>query len=600
MTEQRVRFRKQTETPGTFMVWRKLHRRHLRWATLALALSLLLHLLVILFFPGLMVYGFNREGLTEKEHVAVRLRDVRMQPELAEADRRPARFRPETARGTVAGDAAAESMAFRKPVDQADVEPRRVGAGILAGESHSLAEPETVDRPVWEPRQEVLGISRKLVQDERAALPRRYVDAIPRQATGGDIAAPADRADIGKVASGGESYDLIDDPSKFGWGRASGGGSGDGGSRKVTPEKISLEEPKRLFDEKQRVSVLKALEQYLKADVYVYQPALDSRYNYCRIEIKRRTSDLLPVLAKDVLLVQDASASITEQKLYYCREGMLKALELLGPEDRFNVVEFRDVSKRCFPEWSPVNPDSLQKAREFIGAMISVGDTDIFGSLKELLELPRKPGRPVVTVVVGDGVATVGLTDRAQIIEGFSRANQGDISVFTMGTYAGANAYLLDLLSYRNRGDTLIVKTGRWDIPARLEGRVREVSRPVLSDVRFRFAGQVWCEAYPALTSNLYMDRPLVLMGRYPRDARRLIFQATGRADDIECDMVFDLDLSKAMDGDKGIRTEWAWQKAYSLIGEHTKTRKDGVMAELKQLRKDYGIKIPYRDELSR
>lgn len=600
MAEQKLSFRKQTETPGAFLIWRKLHRRHLQWATLAVVISLLLHLLLILLFPGLTIYGFNRELLLERARVAVHLNDVRLQPEPVDADRRPARFRPELARGTVAGDAAAESMAFRKPVDQADVEPRRVGAGSLAGEQRSLVEPEAVDRPVWEPRQEVLSINRRLVQDEKASVPRRYVAAIPRQADGADIAAPADRADIGRMSSGGESYDLIDDPSKFGWGRPAAGGGGDGGPGKVTPPKIIIEEPKRLFDEKQRVSVLKALETYLKADVYVYQPVLDPHYNYCRIEIKRRTSDLLPVLAKDLLLVQDASASITEQKLYFCREGMLRALELLGQDDRFNVVEFRDVAKLCFREWEPVNADSLQKAREFIGAMTSAGDTDIFGSLKGLLELPRKPGRPVVTVVVSDGVATVGLTDRSQIIESFSQANLGAISVFTMGTYAGANAYLLDLLSYRNRGDTTIVKTGRWDIPMIMEGRVREVSRPVLSDVRFRFAGQVWCEAYPALTGNLYLDRPLVLFGRYPREARRLIFQATGRADDIECDMVFDMDLSQAMDGDKGIRTAWAWQKVYSLIGEHTKTRKDAVMAELKQIRKDYGIKIPYRDELSR
>jgi hypothetical protein len=596
MAKQQLNFRRQAEPSGTLIVWRKLHRRHLQWALLAVVFSLLLHVLLILVFPGLTIYGFSREMLAEKVRVAVQLRDVRLQPAPGEEDRRPARFRPDSAGGTVAGDSAAESMAFRKPIDQADVEPRRVGAGSLAGEKQGLVEPVAVDRPVWEPRQEVFSINRKLVDDEKAALPRRYVSAIPRQANAGDIAGPADREDIGKGVGVGVSYDYIDDPSRFGWGRASAGGGGDGGRR---PEKIIVEEPKR-FDERQRASVLKALEKYLKADVYVYRPALDSRYGYCRIEIKRRTDELLPVLNKDLLLVQDASASITEQKLYFCREGMLKALELLGPDDRFNVVEFRDVAKRCFPEWSAVNPDTLQKAREFIGDMRSIGDTDIFGSLKELLELPRKSGRPVVTMVVSDGVATVGLTDRAQIIETFSQENQGSVSVFTMGTYAGANAYLLDLLSYRNRGDTFIVKTGRWDIPAVLEAQVREVSRPVLSDVRFRFAGQVWCEAYPALTSNLYLDRPLVLFGRFPKAARQLIFQATGRADDIQCDMVFDIDLSKAMEGDKGIQTDWAWQKVYALIGEHTKTRNDGLMVELKQLRKDYGIKIPYRNELTR
>ncbi len=593
----KVSFRQATEPAGAFQVWRRLHRRHLQWAFLAVVFSVILHVLVILLFPGWMIYGFQAERVDDSKRVDLQLRDVRVQMEESEADRRPARFRPEAARGTVAGDSSSESVAFRRPVDEAAVEPRRIGAGALVGETRTLVEPEAVNRPVWEPRQDILSINRKLVQDDVAALPRRYVPAIPRQANGADISAPADRGamESGLVAT--LSYELVDDPARFSWGRG-GGGYGRGGRLEEPVPKISLENPRPEFSEEQRVSVLKALEKYLKAEVYVYHSAADPRYGYCRIEIQRRTSDLLPVLAKDLLLVQDASASITEQKLYYCREGLLKALELLGPEDRFNVIEFRDGTRRCFPEWAVADLDSLQKAREFILDMKASGDTDIFGSLKELLDLPRKPGRPVIAMVVSDGVATVGLTDRSQIIESFSQANRGDLSVFTLGTYAGANAYLLDLLSYRNRGDTHIMRTGRWDIPQFLEARTREVSRPVLSDVRFRFAGQVWCEGYPALTSNLYLDRPLVLFGRFPREARRLVFQATGRADDIECDMVFDLDLTKARDGEKTIRTDWAWQKTYSLIGEHSRTRDRGIMDQLRQLRKDYGIRIPYRNEL--
>jgi Ca-activated chloride channel family protein len=245
-----------------------------------------------------------------------------------------------------------------------------------------------------------------------------------------------------------------------------------------------------------------------------------------------------------------------------------------------------------------VNPDTLQQAREFIGRMESVGNTDIFDALKDLLQFPRKPGRPVIMVVASDGDATMGMTDHTRIIEAFSQANHGEVSVFTLGTFPGVNAYLLDLLSYRNRGDTFIVKTGRWDIPSVFESRVREVSRPVLSDVRFRFAGQTYCEAYPLLTANLYLDRPLVIYGRFIKGTRRLVFQATGQADDIQCDMVFDLDLEKAMTGDAGVRTSWAWQRAYYLIGEHTRTKQPGIITELGRLGKTFNIKVPYMAEL--
>ena len=605
-SSRQLNFRKKKkESLGTIEIIKRLHRRHVVWYGIAVLASILVHLLLILFLPGISAYKIEPGRVFEKP-VSLRLEDVKVVPETPESERRPPKFKPETARGSsVAGEIGAEMTTVRRTTDEAVVEPRQVGAGVLIGEQRTLAEPVPVDRPLWEPRQEILSINQKIVKDTAAvSRPRRYMQAVPRSSAGLDIAAPANRSDLerGLVSTG--AYYLVEDPSRFAWGRnvPTGIGTGGGKPREVPPPKTTLqEEPRKLTEEdRKRVTILKALEKYLKADVYVYHTPTDPFYDYCRIEIKRRTPELLPVLPKDLLLVQDGSASITEQKLHFCREGMLKALELLGPGDRFNVVEFRDSASRCFETWATVDPDNLQRAREFIGRMESVGNTDIFDSLKDLITTPRKTGRPVIMVVVSDGVASSGLTDHSLIIEAFRQANRGGVSVFTLGTYPGVNAYLLDLLSYRNRGDTFVVKTGRWDIPTVLESRVREVSRPVLSDVRFRFAGQTYCEAYPILTANLYLDRPLVLYGRFPRTAHQLVFQATGRADDIQCDMVFDIDPAKAMKGEPDIRTQWAWQRAYFLIGEHNRTKQPGILTELRQLGKSFGIKIPYRNELGR
>ncbi len=578
-----------------------MRRRNLLWYGLAIVASLILHVAVFLMLPGFSVYRVADRPASEKQ-ISLKLADVKSVPDQPEVDRRPPKFKPDTARGVVAGEVGAEATSIRRAQDESAVEPRQVGAGVLIGEQRNLAEPVPVDRPVWEPRQEILTINQKVARDDSSMpKPRRYMETVPRSEAGLDITAPASREALesGLVSTG--AYYLVDDPSQFSWGRNVPAGAGPGGAPRDVPppRKITEEEPRKLIEEKQaRVNILKALEKHLKADVFVYHSPKGTTFDYCRIEIKRRTTDLLPVLGKDLLLVQDGSASITEQKLHFCREGLLKSLELLGPSDRFNVVEFRDSVVSCFDTWSTVSPHSLQQAREFIGRMESVGNTDIFDSLKDLLKFPRKPGRPMIMVMASDGAATVGITDHTRIIEAFSQANQGEVSVFTLGTFPGVDAYLLDLLSYRNRGDTFIVKTGRWDIPAVFESRVREISRPVLSDVRFRFAGQTYCDAYPVLTANLYLDRPLVIYGRFMKGTKRLVFQATGQADDIQCDMVFDLDVEKAIPGDAAIRTSWAWQRAYYLIGEHTRTRQPGIITELGRLGKTFNIKIPYMPEL--
>ncbi len=595
MNNERLNFRAASAPVDAAVVWRRIRRQHFVSAGIAVLVSLLLHLLLLWIFPGFDIGGFVRERLVEVRR-PLRVQDVRVQPESADSQPRPPRFRPEVVAAGGTGAGAGESTALRRPIDEALIEPRDAGRGVLLGEERSLREPTPAEPPRWQPRAEILQIEQKIVRDEDSALPRRYTPKIERLSGAPDVVQPADRSDLGKGPADLSIFGALGDPSRFAWGRPAGGGGRAGGlaPTRATPPGIPSDPDER----EKAMANLKRLDKLLRADAYVYQSLADPQYLYCRIEIKRKGDDVLPVLAKDVLFVQDASASITEQKLYFCREGLLKSLAQLGPDDRFNVVEFRDKAARCFKDWAPVNPDSLARAGEFIGQMKSEGNTDIFGSLKELLDVGRQPGRPVILQVISDGVATVGLTDRSKIIEAFSQENRGGVSVFTMGTYPGANAYLLDLLSARNRGDSAIVRTGRWDIPTVAETRMREVARPVLNDVRFRFAGQASAETLPRLTSNLYLDKPLVLFARYPRDMRQLVFQATGQAGEVACDMVFTIDLEKAAAGDREIRTQWAWQKIYDLIGEHHRTQQESVLAEIRAVAKAYGIRVPYRDEL--
>jgi hypothetical protein len=582
---------------GAASILQRLRRRHVAIAMTAAVLSLLLHLALLRLFPGFTVYGFVRQQLRERQ-TPLRLKEVELQPARLETGKRPTRYQPEAARGTLAGDVQGEAVSFRRTTDEGIMEPRMAGAGTLVGDLKSLAEPPPQTRVTWEPRTEILQIQDRVVRDEVSALPRRFTPAVVRSG-GRDIAMPADRYDPSVAATALAPEGGSGDPADFTWGHPVAGGGRGGGTPPPPKEEPLAREPVRLTGERpEQITRLRPLERLLKVEAQTYRALTDARYAYCRIEIKRLGPDVLPVLPKDMLFVQDGSASVTEQKLHFCRDGLLRALAQLNPNDRFNVVEFRDEVKRCFPDWAPVTTANVQMAQAFIGAMQSTGNTDIYGSLRELLDLPRVPGRPVTLLMASDGVATVGLTDRSLIIETFSRTNAGAVSVFTLGTYKGANAYLLDLLSYRNRGDALIVTSGRWDIPDALEQRAREISRPVLGDVQFRFANQSACEAYPRLTSNLYLDRPLVLYGRYPRDATRLVFQVTGRAGAVPCDMVFSIDLQTVPEGSREIRTQWAWQKVYDLIGRHASTDDPATLEEIRRTGKVFGLRIPYRNEL--
>ena len=104
---------------------------------------------------------------------------------------------------------------------------------------------------------------------------------------------------------------------------------------------------------------------------------------------------------------------------------------------------------------------------------------------------------------------------------------------------------------------------------------------------------------YPAQSENLYADRALVLYGRCPRGTKEIAFQAVGQAAEAKCDMVFSLALDKKREsGDKAIRTSWARQKIYHLMGRYARRGDASLISEMEQTARSYRVDFPYRSDL--
>ena len=230
--------------------------------------------------------------------------------------------------------------------------------------------------------------------------------------------------------------------------------------------------------------------------------------------------------------------------------------------------------------------------------MRAEGATDIFASVRTLQALPRDPARPLIAVVITDGQATTGLTESTKIIGQFSALNDGNCSVFALGTHGRANAYLLDLLSFCNRGSSVIVTTGRWDIPKKIEELVTGISRPVLGNIGVTADWTSKADLQPLPSANLFADRPLEYYGSMPPGVTNLVIQIRGEGGAAKCDVIFQLDLNAAPAGGESLRTGWARRKMHSLIGAYARDPQAEILREMRQLSRQYNLPIPYRSEL--
>jgi Mg-chelatase subunit ChlD len=586
------------QEPGALVLRGGAAGPHVFLALIAGLLSAGLHVAVVLYLPKIELRvrrPVSRQVAPRPPEQSMRLGNVEREPQATVT--RPA--------GLDSGDVSLNAEAMREMAAAAErpaeaaLEPQAVRPRRLTTSAVKAMGPDRLPaHEAWQPRQDMLMIERQVVKDEVPLLERRQLDPVERVPDASDVVMPVwrDPRPYRSVASG--STDWQDAPERAVLAAAARGVPEAGDASFAEP--VATERGVEPFVEQHDdVTDIKPVEALLKATVHTYETWRDLKYGYFRVEIERAGADILPATPKDIVLVQDCSSSVAEQRLYFCRQGLTQCLDLIAPEDRFNIVRFKESAELCFDGWAANDAANRDKARTFIENMVSGGNTDIFGSIRVLASLEKEPGRPIVALLVTDGQANTGLIRSTDIIGEFSKLNNGAVSVYTMGTLQTANSYLLDLLSYCNRAESELVSGGRWGIPETITSIMRRISRPVMSDILFLFSSGSGVEVYPSRPSNLYMDRPLILYGRYPRSADAFIFQALGRAGDVTCDMVFDIHLGhETRTKDPEIRENWARQKIYHLIGEFARSPSRATLEDMENTASSYRVSIPYRRQL--
>lgn len=472
---------------------------------------------------------------------------------------------------------------------------------IAAGRQVSLLPAPEMKLDVgWQPRQKVVAVVNRLVRDEVAAIPRRALPAIESVETAPDYILPSDftknrhGADILPIRPAAPAKQEVDKitpivlppPAKE-------------VVKTIAPTNQLPEETIARFTEKPKeISNFKPLDDRLVARVMTYRGNDASGRLYFRLQVTSRDDRQLPVVPKDIVFVQDASRSLAEQRLHFCRKALRDAIRTVPATDRFNVVLFRDKSAFCFPGWAAVNEANLAKADAFIDTMKSQGDTDLFESLKSLLSLPRDSKRPLIVVLVTDGKATKGLTVSSDIIGQFSQLND-NVSLFAIGTQPSANRYLLDLLTFCNRGASWISRD-RWAIPETIEAAVRDCSRPVLARIGVATDITSQAEIFPLPSGNLYAGRVLEYYGSCPEDVKKILFHIRGEGGEAKCDVILQMDVDKATRGGSTIKDEWAKRKMHTLVGEYARKPTRELLSEMEKLSRETGVPIPYRRSFAR
>ncbi|HYV44648.1 MAG TPA: VIT domain-containing protein [Myxococcaceae bacterium] len=298
------------------------------------------------------------------------------------------------------------------------------------------------------------------------------------------------------------------------------------------------------------------------------------------------------IVHKDVVFVFDTSGSMSGPKIEQARQGLQRCLSALGAQDRFGIVAFSDSLDPMRAELMPATPENVQEGLSFAQRLQASGGTNIHGALMRGFQMLQKSDRPRVVLMMTDGMPTAGVTDPEAIAAQVHQA-AGNARLFTFGVGEDVNRVLLERLGRENRGGVDYVD-GSHTIDEVVGGFYARISRPVLSDLSFKFGAVTTAMMYPDPLPDLYKGSQLVLVGRY-RGGGSVHAALEGTLNGKRASLPFDATFPEKATADAFVARLWAQRRIDFLLAQNRLNGEtDEARTEVIALSKQYQILTPY------
>ncbi len=345
-------------------------------------------------------------------------------------------------------------------------------------------------------------------------------------------------------------------------------------------------------------SKYEALDTFMDIEVVTYQDPSDNQ-KYFRIKIfPKKDSNAFHVMPKELLFAIDCSLSISKDRLEEFKKGISFCLAHLNSGDLFNIIAFKDEAVLFSPESIPATPESVKRAERFVMDLTPSKQTDVYGAINRIVKMPQTR-EPSDIMLLSDGRPTYGVVDARELLNAITRVNQKVRPVFAYSGGAKVNRYLLDFISYQNRGWSEYIKN-RGDISRGLKEFYAKIKDPIFLHLKYRLNGLDEKEIYPKSLPDFYANAEFTLYGSYAKEDE-FSMQLLGDIDGKTKELIFSRVLSQAKKGTADVMKGYAFNKIYYLINRVTiEGNRPELLQEIQELSRRYGIQTPYSPELQK
>ncbi len=164
-------------------------------------------------------------------------------------------------------------------------------------------------------------------------------------------------------------------------------------------------------------------------------------------------------MSRQIIFTLDVSGSMAGTRISQAKNALLNIIEVLSPNDEFNIVIFNSNVDTMWDEVRPATEDNKQSASEFITSLSAGGSTNIYGAFTESLNLFYPSQGEKLLIFISDGQATAGTSTNSSVIrEHVKETNTLNVQISTIAIGSGADQELLENIASDNSGVYVFVE----------------------------------------------------------------------------------------------------------------------------------------------
>jgi Ca-activated chloride channel family protein len=307
---------------------------------------------------------------------------------------------------------------------------------------------------------------------------------------------------------------------------------------------------------------------------------------YAQLMLAPPLADSISPQAREVVLVIDTSGSMEGASLDQARAALLHALNSLGPDDYFNLLQFNSETEQLFDQSIAVTPTSIYIAQNFINRLKANGGTNMAPALKMALEMPETPQLMRQVIFITDGA----VGNENELLQKIA-LGLGKSRMFTVAIGHAPNSWFMRKTAEIGRGSFVHIAKPD-EVETQMSALWGRIQLPALTDICVNWGDAA--EYFPEVIPDLYAGEPLWLLARLPSEPTMIGLCGEFNDQDWELN-VNGWDAANGGPGGDNLAKLWARKKIEAL--------EDGLMfgadpeltqLEITGLALDYGLLSRY------